>query len=208
MSNSYFISFEGPEGSGKSSQAKRLAQTLRSERLPVVEIQDPGSTRLGKKLRKVILKDKALHFSPLAEAMVFIAGRIQLVMEYILPALRKGKIVICDRYHDSTVAYQGYGGSIDPEWLDEFGRSAISDLMPDLTIFLDVPVKVGFSRLRRGKDRMEEKNRMFHEKVRRGYRLLAKAEPNRMIIVDGTQNPDIVAVKILSIVRKKIRLES
>ena len=148
MKKGFFITLEGPEGSGKSSQARRLVQALRRRGERVVFVQDPGSTVLGRRLRTLLLHDHLRRVSPMTEALLFIAGRIPLVEEQIRPALRRGRVVVCDRFHDSTVAYQGFGGRLDVRWLDRLGRAAIGDVMPDLTVLLDIPTAVGFARLR------------------------------------------------------------
>ncbi len=187
MRRGFFITVEGPEGSGKSSQAKRLVAALRRAGHRVVFVSDPGSTQTGHRLRRVLLHDRA-RLSPMTEALLFIAGRIQLVEEYIKPTLKRGAVVVCDRFHDSTVAYQGYGGQLDVTWLDRFGRKAIDGVMPALTLLLDVPTRVGFARLRRAHDRMEGKGVAFHRRVRAGFLRIAKAEPRRVVVIDATQS--------------------
>ena len=181
-----FITLEGPEGSGKSSQAKRLASTLRRAGCRVDVIRDPGSTVLGNRLRRMLLHTRE-PISPLYEALLFIGGRVALVEERIAPALARGRIVLCDRFHDSTVAYQGYGGTLNPRWLDRLGRRAVGGRMPSLTVLLDVPTEQGFARIHRRHDRMEQKARRFHRRVRRGYLTLARREPKRFAVVDASR---------------------
>ena len=199
----FFITFEGPEGSGKSSQARRLVRVLRRAKRPVVFVRDPGSTALGRRLRQVLLHD-ARAISSMAEALLFIAGRAQLVEEQIRPALRTGAVVVCDRFHDSTVAYQGFGGSLPPAWVNRMGREAIGGVMPDLTILLDLPVAAGFARLHRRRDRMERKTLAFHERLRRGYLTLAKREPRRFLVVDATQSKMQIQQQIFQLVMKRL----
>lgn len=199
----FFITLEGPEGSGKSSQARFLARNLQRAGYRVTLLKDPGSTSLGRSLRQALLHTPAA-LSPLAEAMLFIGGRVQLVEERIRPALAEGRIVVCDRFHDSTVAYQGFGGGVDITWLDLLGRKAIHKVMPALTLLLDVPTETGFSRLRRGHDRMERKARDFHRRVRRGFLNLAKREPNRIAVVDASQSPVNVRNRIKTIVAQRL----
>ena len=190
-----FITFEGPEGSGKSSQARRLVQALRRAGCRVVFVRDPGSTPLGRRLRRLLLHDRRV-LSPLAEAFLFITGRIQLVDEAIRPALRRGAIVVCDRFHDSTVAYQGFGGGVNVRWLETVGREAIGGLLPDVTILLDVPTSVGLSRLAHRRDRMERKPHAFHQRVRQGFLRLARQQPRRFVVIDATQSKPQIARRI------------
>lgn len=182
----YFITLEGPEGSGKSSQGRWLARRLRQSGHRTVFLRDPGSTSLGRALRRALLHS-TVPLSPFAEALCFIGARVALVEEQILPALRRGRIVVCDRFHDSTMAYQGFGGELDVARLQQMGRQAIHGVMPQLTLLLDLPVERGFARLRRSRDRMERKTRAFHRRVRQGFLALARREPRRMVVIDATQ---------------------
>jgi len=200
----FFITLEGPEGSGKSSQAKRLVQTLRRRGHQVVFVRDPGSTGLGRALRRVLLHTAA-PMSPLQEALLFIGGRVQLVEERIRPALARAQVVVCDRFHDATVAYQGFGGKLEVPWLDRLGRSAIHGVMPSLTILLDLPAPRGFARLDRVRDRMERKAMGFHRRVRQGYLRLAKREPRRFVVIDARRSPDQVRKDVDRIVLQRLR---
>jgi dTMP kinase len=198
-----FITLEGAEGSGKSSQGRRLVRWLRGRGCRVSALRDPGSTALGQALRRVLLhSDRTL--SPLLEALLFIGGRVALVEEKIRPALARGRVVVCDRFHDSTVAYQGFGGGLNWRWLDRSGRRAIAPLMPDLTILLDVPTPVGFRRLHRSRDRMERKARAFHTRVRSGFLRLARREPRRVVVIDAAASPRGVAQAIQAAVRRRL----
>ena len=199
-----FITLEGPEGSGKSSQSRWLAAALRRKGCAVVELRDPGSTALGRTLRRVLLH-VATPLSPMTEALLFIGGRVALVEEQIAPALRAGRIVVCDRFHDATVVYQGFGGGLDVSWLDWLGRAAIHGVMPSLTLLLDVPTERGFARLHRSRDRMERKALAFHRRVRRGYLQLARREPRRFVVVDASRPPRMVREQIATIVLRRIR---
>jgi dTMP kinase len=151
----------------------------------VVFLRDPGSTSLGRALREALLHTTA-ELSPLAEALLFIGGRVRLVEEKIQPALKAGKVVICDRFHDSTMAYQGVAGGLNVPWLDRLGRAAIHHAMPSLTLLLDVKTELGFARLHRAHDRMERKALAFHRRVRTGFLRLARREPGRVMIVDAS----------------------
>ena len=199
----FFITLEGPEGSGKSSQAKRLVGWLRRKGCRVEFVRDPGSTALGRALRNALLHSPAT-MSPLMEALLFIGGRVQLVEERIRPALRRGSVAVCDRFHDSTVVYQGDGGGVPAALLEHAGRRAIGGLMPSLTIVLDVPTEIGFRRLRRAHDRMERKTRAFHRRVRAGFLRLAKREPRRFVVINATQAPQAIASQIEAIVRRRL----
>lgn len=207
MKKGFFITLEGPEGSGKSSQGRWLAQRLRRAGVPTVSVRDPGSTALGRQLRRILLHSAA-ELSPLMEALMFIGGRVQLVEERIRPALADGWIVLCDRFHDATVAYQGFGGGLNVRWLDAFGRQAIHGIMPSLTILLDVPTERGFARLHRTRDRMERKVRTFHRRVREGYRRLARREPHRFVVIDASQPPERVRLAVERAVMHRLRRSS
>ncbi|MDP3703195.1 MAG: dTMP kinase [Candidatus Omnitrophota bacterium] len=199
----FFITLEGSEGSGKSSQAMNLAKWLRARQRPVVLVRDPGSTALGRALRQVLLHSEG-SLSPLTEALLFIGGRVALVEERIRPALRRGRVVVCDRYHDSTVVYQGDGGGVSTALLERIGRRAIGGLMPSLTIVLDVPTTIGFRRIRRAHDRMERKARAFHRRVRAGFLRLARREPRRIVVVDASRPAAHVQQQIEAIVMKRL----
>lgn len=204
MRHGLFITLEGPEGSGKSSQGRRLVQALRRMGRRAVLIRDPGSTSLGRRLRQMLLHSD-VSITPFTEALLFIGGRVALVEERIRPEMARGAVVVCDRFHDSTVAYQGFGGGVDPRWLDRLGRQAVRGVMPDLTIVLDLPVKDGFARLRRSKDRMERRALQFHTKVRNGYLTLARRDPKRITVLDARQSPETVRFQILTLVQQRLR---
>ena len=204
MKRGFFISFEGPEGSGKSSQCKRLAASLRKAGHSVVAVRDPGSTELGRALRRVLLHSRQ-RLSPMAEALLFFAGRVQLMNEQILPALRKGKVVITDRFHDSTIAYQGFGGGLDVRWLDATGRAAVDNRLPDLTLLLDLPVEAGFARLKRTKDRMERKALSLHRRVRNGYLELARRNAKRIVRLSAMGDERAIAAEVLAAVQRRLR---
>lgn len=204
MRRGFFITFEGPEGSGKSSQSRWLVSSLRRAGCPVTFLRDPGSTALGRRLRNALLQTSA-PLSPLAEALLFIGGRVQLVEERIQPALERRHIVICDRFHDSTVAYQGFGGRLEVAWLDRIGREAIHGVMPALTVLLDIPTDQAFARLHRSRDRMERKAMAFHRRVRRGYLVLAKRDPGRFIVIDASTSPEAVRAEVAAVITPRLR---
>ncbi|HBO34464.1 MAG TPA: dTMP kinase [Anaerolineaceae bacterium] len=197
-----FITFEGPEGSGKSTQLPLLAQFLEESGLPVVRTREPGGTKIGDQIREVLVRMDNTELHPRTEILLFLAARAQLVEELIIPSLNQGKIILCDRYGDSTLAYQGYGHGLDLETLRAMLQFATGGLKPDLTILLDVDVMTGLKR----KKIKEEWNRLdafelsFHERVRAGYHMLAEQEPERWKIVDATQDPDQVQKEIRGLV--------
>ena len=193
-----FITFEGPEGSGKSSQLPALSAFLESRSYDVVSTREPGGTRIGNQIREILMRMDNTELHPRTEILLFQAARAQLIEELILPSLAEGKVILCDRYGDSTLAYQGYGHGLDLDRLKMILEFATSGLKPDLTILLDVDVMVGLKR----KKAKEEWNRMdafelsFHERVRRGYHELVSQEPARWKIVDASQSQEQVQVDI------------
>lgn len=188
-----FITFDGPEGCGKSTQSRLYAQYLKSKDIDVVYTREPGGTQIGDAIRNVLLDRRNKGMVVLTEAFLYLAARAQIVNEVILPALKKNKIVICDRFQDATVVYQGYAGGLDIKLLDELGRIAAGGLKPDMSIFLDIGAGLGLSRAGckacpgQARDRMEKKSIAFHKKVRSGYLALAKKEPKRIRVVKNEQ---------------------
>ncbi|HXY73949.1 MAG TPA: dTMP kinase [Dehalococcoidales bacterium] len=201
---SLFITFEGGEGSGKSTQARLLYRKLNQMSVPAILIHEPGSTPVGEKLARILKHGKDTGISALTELFLFNAARAQLVNEIIRPALKKGKVVICDRYTDSTIAYQGYGRGVDSQIIRQTNEQATEGLKPDLTIFVDVPVKTGLARKTQEADRFERESITFHNKVRNGYLALIEQEPKRFLVVDGNKTKKQIAAEILGIVSSKI----
>ena len=189
-----FISFEGPEGAGKTTQIQALAAWLRGRGLDVFVTREPGGTPIGEQIRSVLvsMKNQAMH--PRTEILLFQASRAQLVAQELLPRLEQGQIVLCDRYADATLAYQGYGHGVDLETLRRLIAFATGGLTPDRTFLLDLDVKEGLRR----KNGMAEWNRLdaydrdFHERVRKGYLALAAAEPKRWVVLDAARPLDEV----------------
>lgn len=183
-----FIVFEGPDGCGKSTQARLLADALAKSGHRVLHTREPGGTPVGEKIRAVLLDPANKEIVDRTEVFLYMASRAQLVAEVIRPALEDGKIVICDRYLYSTIAYQGYGGKVSAEDIKCMGEFATGGLWPDRGYFVDVTVAEGLAR--RGKqqafDRMEQKAREYHERVRDGFLALQKKDPQRIKLIDGT----------------------
>lgn len=186
---SLFITFEGGEGSGKSVQAKALCRKLSRTAVPVLLTHEPGGTPFGRRIGRWLKWAQDTDISPLTELMLFNASRAQLVTEVIQPALKSGKVVISDRYADSTTVYQGYGRGLDLAMVKAVNRSATQGLTPDLTVLLDAPVEVCFARKGTDKrDRFEQEAIAFHRRVREGYLKLASEEPERWLVVDASQS--------------------
>jgi dTMP kinase len=205
----WFITLEGPDGAGKSVAAAQLAEDLRASGRTVTATREPGGTRLGERVRAIVLDlDSDRNPSaPEAEALLFNAARSQHVREVIVPALARGDVVVCDRYAASTLAYQGYGGGVSLEALRQVERLAIGDTRPDLVLLLDIPVEVGLSRRDRGDPRQitrfEEESlydAAFHRRVRAGFLALADADPTHWRVVDGNRSAREVSAEIARIV--------
>ena len=198
-----FISFEGIEGSGKSTQSKLLAAHLRSKGHNVIETAEPGGTRIGNKIRKLLLEPKN-HMDPLAELLLYYSARAQHVREIIYPSLLRNAIVITDRFTDSTVAYQGYARGIDLSVIDTLNEIVVPDMKPYLTILLDMDVEEGLRRNRDAEkeDRFELEAVEFHQRVRSGFHQIAKEEPERFRIVDASQGLEDVSREIINIVEE------
>ena len=197
-----FITLEGPEGSGKSTQIKRLAKRLELMGFPVITTREPGGTPIGDQIRQVLVRMENKELHPRTEILLFLAARAQLVEQLIKPALQDGKIILCDRYGDSTLAYQGYGHGLDLEKLRQMLDFATDHLKPDLTILLDLDVKLGMMRKKAEDEwnRLDAYEVLFHERVREGYLNLAREEPNRWRIVDASQGIDAVQEDLLRII--------
>jgi dTMP kinase len=197
---SAFVSFEGPEGSGKTTQLQALQHYLEATGLRVYAPREPGGTRISDLVRGIVLNPEHTEMQPQTEILLFSAARAQLVGQEIQPRLERGEIVLSDRYADSTLAYQGYGLGLDLETLRAITRFATGGLVPDLTFCLDVPVGAGLRR-KRSQDaaewnRMEQRELEYHERVRAGYLEMAHADPRRWRIVDATEPFDRVQTAI------------
>jgi dTMP kinase len=206
-SKGLFITFEGVEGSGKSTQAKLLAAWLRAQGRTVVLTREPGGPYISEKIRKILLDARHHEMQPLTELLLLEASRAQHVAEVIAPALRRGAVVICDRFADSSTAYQGHGRRLDLGMVDRLNRTATGGCWPALTLVIDLPVDVGFSRAaqrRRSFDRMESQEKRFHQRVRAGFRALAAGEPSRVTLLDGRFPPDVVQAAVRQLVWSRL----
>ncbi len=201
-----FITIEGVEGSGKSTQTRLLAEFLRARDHRVVITREPGGVPLAERIRDLLLEPDDETIAPLAELLLYQAARAQHVNKVILPALDRGDIVLCDRYVDSTSAYQGAGRQIAPEIIGRLNRLAASGAWPDSTFLLDLPAEAGLQRAReRGSvDRMMGETLAFHQRIRDGFLQLAQEEPNRITIIDASQSVDAIQAELQRQVRRRL----
>ena len=185
----FLLSFEGIEGCGKTTQLRALARRLRALGYLVVETREPGGPPISEQIRTILLAPRNRGMDPRCEALLYLASRAQHLAETIQPALEKGAVVLCDRFADATMAYQGYGRRISPSTIARLNRFAAARVVPDITILLDVPVAVGLARKRRlgHLDRLDQEDDAFHQTVRNGYFRIAKQQPRRVRMLDGTR---------------------
>ncbi len=190
------ITLEGNEGSGKSTQIKLLCRYLKKKKRSVFLTREPGGTQIGDAIRSILLDNKHCRMTAVCETLLYMASRAQLVSEVIGPRFRRGEMVLCDRWLDATVAYQGYGAGVNVDWIRSLGKAVTQGISPRLTIFLDLPLKVGLRRAKRHKkaDRMEKKTYFFHQRVRAGYLALAKKEPKRFKRIEVKEKDTVQSV--------------
>jgi len=206
--NSFFLTIEGCEGTGKSTLVEGIYKHLvEVEQRLVVKSREPGGTPFGKKIREILLNPDSIAIDSRSELFLFLSDRAEHVETVIKPALMQNMIVICDRFTDSSIAYQGAARKIsDIERLESICLFATDDLVPDLTLYLDLEPEIGLTRIKRDKDRLENENLEFHKRVREGYLTLAEENPNRIHILDANQDPQIVLSlaleKLLGVMRK------
>jgi dTMP kinase len=209
---SLFITFEGVEGSGKTTQIQRLKKYLIQKGIPCKVTREPGGCPIGEKVRKILLNPDHREMVPTSELLLYEAARAQHVKEVIEPFLKKGGVVLCDRFSDATIAYQGYGRKIDLRWIERLNHFSSRGIKPDVTFLLDCPSDVGLKRaLKRNRtlkqekeERFEKEKIQFHQRVRKGYLALAKKEPRRVKVIDTRQGEDNVFNKIRKTVDKLI----
>ena len=203
MPKGKFITFEGPEGCGKSTQIRLLASALEREGCLVVTTREPGGTEIGEEIRKILLNQEYIQLTDVCEVFLYEAARAQLVNEVIVPALDSGHIILCDRFSESTLAYQWYGGNISVEWIQKMDHMARGGLRPDLTIFLDLDPAEGLKRARASQkeiDRLEEKDLEYHQRVYQGYLELARENPEGIKRVDANRGIHQIQADILTLV--------
>jgi dTMP kinase len=198
MERVLFITFEGIEGCGKSTQAKRLVNRLRELAVPLVFTLEPGGTNVGQKIRRILLDSRNQYLSPLTELLLYAADRAQHVEEVIKPALEQEKWVLCDRFFDATTVYQGYARGLDMKLIVTLNEKASPGIRPDITFLIDCAVEIGLERalkrnriqFQEGQDRFEREKKDFHEAVREGYLTMAMEDRERFVVVDGTLKED------------------
>ena len=205
------ISFEGSEGAGKSTQIARLAAQFQQAGREVLTTREPGGTEIGEQIRNLrVHNSKGDEMCPETELLLFTAARAQLVREVIAPALLRGAVVLSDRYLDSSTVYQGIARNLAPDPVNQINRFAVGNVMPDLTVVIDVPTEVSLARIRQRAsdlpDRMERENIEFYRKVREGYLLLARQWPERVVVIDGTQPPDVIEKEVWAAVQQRLGL--
>jgi dTMP kinase len=203
------ISFEGSEGSGKSTQIAHLAERLQKAKMDVISTREPGGTEIGEQIRNIIVHNsKGDEMCAETELLLFAAARAQLVREVIAPALLRGAFVLSDRFLDSSTVYQGIGRNLAMGPVNQINRFAVGNVMPDLTIVIDVPTEVSLARIRQRAsdlpDRMERENIDFYEKVRAGYLVLAKGMSERFVVIDGTKREDVIEKQVWAAVQERL----
>jgi len=203
------ISFEGAEGSGKSTQLSRLAAHLQEAGREVISTREPGGTEIGEQIRNIIVHNsKGDEMCAETELLLFTAARAQVVREVIAPALARGAVVLTDRYLDSSTVYQGIGRNLAADPVAQINRFAVGNVMPDLTIVIDVPTEVSLARIRQRAsdlpDRMERENIDFYKKIREGYLVLAQGMPDRFAVLDGTLTQDALEKKVWATVKERL----
>jgi len=206
----FFLTFEGADGSGKSTQLRLLASRLRREGRDIVETAEPGGTEIGREIRRIFLAPETTNLTPLAELLLAFAARAQHIEQIIRPALAQNKIVLCDRFTDSSIAYQGFGRELGEQPVLELDRLVCNGFSPDLTILLKLDLESSLARART-REKMKDESRIdaeslaFHQRVLEGYRAIAAKHPDRFHEIDASGDPADVAVRVWAVVRKRLR---
>lgn len=202
MSKGLFITFEGVDGCGKTTQINLLKEYFEKQNKTVLLTREPGAKGLGTKLREILLNYDG-EVSPNCESFLFLADRAQHIDTIIKPAVERGEIVLCDRHTDSTVAYQGYGRGVDKEQIHMLNNIATSGMLPDLTLIFDIDIETSMSRVGKEKDRMESAGKEFFERVRNGYLEIAKANPDRVKLLNGSKSIEVLHEEIKEIIKQQ-----
>jgi dTMP kinase len=202
----WFITFEGIDGSGKTTQLKMTEQLLGMLHFPILVVREPGSTPVAEKARKILLSKKN-HITAESELFLYLAARADLVKKIIAPALNKGVIVLCDRFYDSTVAYQGYGRGLDIDLIGELNHLAVGRYEPDITFLIDVDYKTSLKRRKKQRDRLESESMAFFNRVRKGFLKIAQRERKRVIVLDGRKRVEVVFAEVDSCLKMRLHIK-
>ena len=200
-----FITFEGCDGCGKSTQLRLLSEYLTKNGVPHIFTREPGGGKISEAIREILLSGKNMEMTDECEALLYAASRVQHLSDRVEPALSEGKLVICDRYVDSSLAYQAYARGLGLDFVSKINAFALEKYLPDVTVFLDLTPEAAFLRKHGAdeNDRLEKAGMAFHKRVYEGYKAVAAAEPNRVVCVDGNQTPDKVFADVLQILKEK-----
>ncbi len=201
----YFITFEGVEGAGKSTQAKLLYQYLIDKGKDAILTKEPGGTKTGQKIRQILLEKTDEIFPPVAELMLYEADRNFHIHNLIKPSLQQGKYIICDRFTDSTLAYQGYARGLNINLIKQLNEIATEGIKPNITFLIDIPVEEGLKRIKqiRQADRIEDEDIQFHKRLREGFLKIAENEKDRIVVLDGLETPDNIFKKVIEILKNR-----
>jgi len=208
MKNGFFITFEGPDGSGKSTTLEKVATYFKENNIDYIKTREPGGSNIAQQIRNILLDENNKDISPTTEALLFAASRAQHFDEVIIPALSQNKVVLCDRFIDSSLAYQGYARNLGMKEILSINNFAINDKLPDLTIFFDLEPNLGLERIQasgqREVNRLDLEGLKFHEKVYQGYQEVIKMYPDRFKVIDASQSIEDVCHDVLSIIKEKL----
>jgi len=200
------ITFEGIDGSGKSTQLRMTEKYLRDKKYKVMVLREPGSTSLAENIRKILLHNKN-KINASSELFLYEAARAELVCDVILPALQKGIIVLCDRYYDSTTAYQGYGRGIDLKMIERLNNLAVGRAVPNLTFLVDIDYRTSLGRRKKVSDRLESESRRFFGRVRRGFLEIARNEKKRIMVLDGRKKEEAIFSEVVDCLRSRLKIK-
>ena len=200
-----FITFEGCDGSGKSTQIKKLAAYLTEQGIPFIVTREPGGGKISEAIRSIILDGRNSEMTDECEALLYAASRVQHLNDRVEPALSQGKLVVCDRYVDSSLAYQGYARGLGVDFVSNINAYALEKYLPDVTIFIDLTPEAAFRRKHGAdeNDRLEQAGMAFHQRVYEGYKQLAAAYPQRFVCVDGNKTPNEIFAEVLSVLKER-----
>lgn len=201
----FFITFEGIDGSGKTTQLKLTEKFLRQQGYPLLILREPGSTSLSEQIRKILLNKKN-GMTPVTELLLYLAARAELVQQIIAPSLSRGITVLCDRFHDSTTAYQGYGRGLDIALINRLNGLAMGKSRPDMTFLIDVDYRTSLGRRKGKSDRLESESKKFFDRVRLGFLEIARHEKDRIIVIDGSHSVDMTFSEVADCLRKRLKI--